>query len=57
MIITISEKGKLRVRIHANRQELDPIIRKEVLRVMDKRFKIRFTTTPLWDRTRKLNAR
>ena len=56
-IITISEEGNLRVRIHANRQDLDPIIRKEVLRAMDKRFKIRFTTTPLWDRTRKLNTR
>ena len=53
-IITISDEGNLRVRIHANRQDLDPIIRNEVLRVMDKRFKFRFNTTPLWNRTRKI---
>lgn len=52
-IITISEEGKLRVRVHANRQNLDPIIRKEVLRLMNKRFKIRFDTVPLWQKTRK----
>ena len=51
-IITFSEGGKMRVRVHANRQILDPIIRKEVLRVMNKRFKIRFDNIPLWDRTR-----
>ena len=52
-IITISEEGKLRIRAHANQQNLDPIIRKEVLRAMNKRFKIRFDTVPLWERTRK----
>ena len=52
-IITISEEGKLRVRVHANQQKLDPIIRNEVLRVMNNRFKIRFNTIPLWKRTRK----
>ena len=52
-IITISDGGKLRVRVHANRQNLDPIIRKEVLRLMNKRFKIRFDTVPLWERTRR----
>jgi hypothetical protein len=42
----------MRVRVHANRQIMDPIIRKEVLRVMNKRFKIRFDTVPLWERIR-----
>jgi len=51
-IITISEEGNLRVRIHANRQHFDPLIRKEVLRVMNKRFKIRVNTIPLWERAR-----
>ena len=51
-IITISEEGKMRIRAHANKQDLDPLIRKEVLRVMNKRFKIRFETIPLWERTR-----
>ena len=51
-IITISDKGNMRVRIHANRQEMDPLIRREILRAMDARFKIRCETIPLWERTR-----
>jgi len=51
-IITISDEGNLRVRIQANRQNMDPLIRNEVLRAMDTRFKIRSITVPLWERTR-----
>lgn len=51
-IITISEQGALRVRLNAKRQTLRPEIRKEVLRLMNKRFHIRFSTDPLWERTR-----
>jgi hypothetical protein len=50
-IITFSNEGRMRVRIHANRQNLDPVIRKEVLRVMNRRYKIRFDVIPLWERT------
>ncbi len=51
-VVTISKEGALRVRLHAKLQDLKPEIRKEVIRVMDKRFKIRFPTRPLWERTR-----
>jgi hypothetical protein len=51
-IITFTDEGNMRVRTHAKRQDLDSTIRKEVLNVMNKRFKIRSNTIPLWDRGR-----
>ncbi|MHA2306652.1 MAG: hypothetical protein ACXACU_14820 [Candidatus Hodarchaeales archaeon] len=51
-IVTISKKGELRVRLHAKLQDLKLELRKEVIRMMDKRFKIRFLTRPLWERSR-----
>ena len=51
-VITISKEGALRVRLHAKLQDLKIEIRKEVIRMMNKRFKIRFPTRPLWERTR-----
>ena len=51
-IITISNQGALRVRLHAKRQNMRPEVRKEVLRVMNKRYSIRFPTLPLWERSR-----
>ena len=49
-IITISKEGKVQLRGNAIRQNLQPVVRKEVLRNMNSRYKIRFATTPLWER-------
>ncbi len=51
-IITISNQGALRVRLNAKRQKLSLEVRKEVLRVMNKRYRIRFPTFPLWERSK-----
>jgi len=51
-IITFSNNNEMRVRIQAKRQEMHSLIRKEVLRMMNDRYKIRFSTIPLWERTR-----
>lgn len=51
-VVTISKEGALRVRLHAKLQGLKTEIRKEVIRMMDKRFKIRFPSRPLWERSR-----
>ncbi|MFX0013244.1 MAG: hypothetical protein ACFFB2_02745 [Promethearchaeota archaeon] len=52
-ILTISEKGSLRGRLRSKQQLLKPEIRKEVLHVMNKRYRIRFVTQPLWERSHK----
>ncbi|UCE14868.1 MAG: hypothetical protein JSV04_06715 [Candidatus Heimdallarchaeota archaeon] len=54
-VVTVSKKGELRVRLHAELQPLLPEIRKEVLRMMNKRYIIRFPTHPLWQRSRSYN--
>lgn len=51
-IITMSNQGALRIRLRAKRQKLSPEVRKEVLRVMNKRYRIRFPTLPLWERSK-----
>ncbi|MHA2224614.1 MAG: hypothetical protein ACXAC8_05390 [Candidatus Hodarchaeales archaeon] len=51
-ILTISKKGELRVRLQARQQSLRSEVREEVIRVMNNRFRIRFSTIPLWKRTR-----
>ena len=50
-IITFSKEGALRVRLYADQQPLKPEVRKEVLRLMNKRYRIRFSTFPLWERS------
>ncbi|MFX0206682.1 MAG: hypothetical protein ACFFDT_11915 [Candidatus Hodarchaeota archaeon] len=52
-IITVSKEGALRKRLGARQQSLTEEIRKEILRMMNKRFRIRFSTIPLWQRSRK----
>lgn len=52
-IITISKRGDLRVRLQAKQQSLRSEVREEVLRVMNKRYRIRSSTVPLWKKTRK----
>ena len=49
-IITISKEGKIGLRVNAIKQNLQPVVRKEVLRSMNNRSKIRFSTIPLWER-------
>lgn len=56
-VVTVSKEGALKVRLHAKQQPLQPEIRKEVLRVMNKRYRIRFSTRPLWQRSRRNNPR
>jgi hypothetical protein len=52
-ILTASKEGALRKRLGAKQQSLAPEVRNEVLRMMNKRFRIRFSTIPLWQRSRK----
>lgn len=52
-IITISKEGAVRQRLGAKQQDLSPEIRNEVFRMMNKRYRIRFSTLPLWKRSRK----
>jgi hypothetical protein len=52
-IITVSKEGALRKRLSAKQQSLTLEVRKEVLRMMNKRFRIRFSTLPLWQISRK----
>ncbi|MFX0150433.1 MAG: hypothetical protein ACFFAJ_06610 [Candidatus Hodarchaeota archaeon] len=52
-IISISDDGALRIRLSALQQQLKPVVRKEVIRIMNTRYRIRFTTIPLWERSRK----
>ncbi|MFX0126074.1 MAG: hypothetical protein ACFFAE_20805 [Candidatus Hodarchaeota archaeon] len=52
-IITGSKEGAFRIRLHAKQQTLLPEVRKEVIRMMNKRYRIRFSTLPLWERSRK----
>ena len=54
-IITISKEGAVRQRLSAKQQDLSPEIRNEVLRMMNKRYRIRFSTIPLWEISRKKN--
>ena len=49
-IISITEQGVKKVRTYAKKQELVPDVRKEVLRCMEQRTTIDFSTTPLWMR-------
>ena len=56
-ILTISNNGALRVRLHAKQQPLKPEIRKEVIRMMNKRYRIRYSTIPLWERSRRSHPR
>ena len=51
-VITISKDGALRVRLYAEQQSLKTEVRKEVIHMMNKRFRIRFSTLPLWERSR-----
>jgi hypothetical protein len=53
-IITIGKKGKIRSRVHAIQQPLDSKIRKGIIDRMNKRYKIPFSTVPLWNRSREL---
>ncbi|WP_455141188.1 hypothetical protein [Candidatus Hodarchaeum mangrovi] len=50
-IITITSDRNVNIRLRAKRQELTPVIRKEVIRMMDQRTRINFSTIPLWERT------
>ncbi|UCG03400.1 MAG: hypothetical protein JSW11_05290 [Candidatus Heimdallarchaeota archaeon] len=52
-IITISKEGALRKRLSAKQQSLVPEVRKDILRMMNKRYRIRFSSVPLWKRSRK----
>ena len=47
-IVSITEQGVKKVRTRARRQDLTSDVRKEVLRCMNQRTKIDFSTTPLW---------
>ena len=51
-VITISKEGALRVRLLAKQQSILPEVRKEVICVMTKRYRIHFSTLPLWNRSR-----
>ena len=51
-IISFSKEGALRVRLYANQQPLKSEVRKEVIRMMNKRYRIRFSPSPLWERSR-----
>ena len=51
-VLTISKEGALRVRLHAKQQPILPEVRKEVIRVINKRYRIHFSTLPLWERSR-----
>ncbi len=53
-IISISQKGEIRSRISAVQQPFDPDIREVILTHMNKRYKIPFSTIPLWKRSRAL---
>jgi hypothetical protein len=55
-VVTISDEGALRVRLHAKQQLLSQVVRKEIIRVMNTRFRIRFSTKPLWERSHKNQA-
>ncbi|MFX1283117.1 MAG: hypothetical protein ACFFB5_05650 [Promethearchaeota archaeon] len=56
-IITISKEGALRVRLHAKKQLILPEVRKEVIRAMNKRYHIHFSTLPLWERSRNSHSK
>lgn len=56
-VITISKEGALRIRLLAKQQSMLPEVRKEVVRVMNKRYRIHFTTLPLWERTRSSHSK
>ena len=51
-VITFTAESEFQIRIQAKKQELLTHIRNEVIRRMNDRFKIRFTTIPLWERSR-----
>jgi hypothetical protein len=55
-VISTSREGKIRNRIPAIQQRLDPEIREVILNAMDKRYKIPFSTVPLWYRPRVLKS-
>ncbi len=52
-IITGSKDGALRIRLYAKLQKLLPEVRKEIIRMMNQRYCIRFSTLPLWEKSRK----
>ncbi len=56
-VITISKDGALRVRLYAEQQSLKTEVRKEVIHMMNKRFRIRFSTLPLWERSRSSHSK
>ncbi|MHA1214397.1 MAG: hypothetical protein ACTSPG_03830 [Candidatus Hodarchaeales archaeon] len=49
-IITVSEDKKIRIQSQVSLHKMKPIIRSEILRLMDTRTKIPFPTVPLWER-------
>ncbi|PWI47271.1 hypothetical protein CEE45_12810 [Candidatus Heimdallarchaeota archaeon B3_Heim] len=53
-IISISNEGKIRNRVPSIQQNLNSEVRKEILNSMNQRYKIPFSTTPLWNRPRQL---
>ncbi len=55
-VISISREGKIRNRIPAIQQPLDPEIREVIVNAMNKRYKIPFSTVPLWYRPRVLKS-
>ena len=48
-VISISNQGKIRNRLPAIQQPLNPEIRKVILKNMNKRYNIPFSTIPIWD--------
>ncbi|MFX0181885.1 MAG: hypothetical protein ACFE95_02285 [Candidatus Hodarchaeota archaeon] len=52
-VATTSDEGTLRVRVHAKHQLLSQVVRKEIIRAMNTRFRIRFSTKPLRERSGK----
>ncbi|MFX0170599.1 MAG: hypothetical protein ACFE9L_01635 [Candidatus Hodarchaeota archaeon] len=55
-IISILDDGTLRIRLPALQKQLKPVIRKEVIQIMNKMFRIRFNTLPLWERSHKTQS-
>jgi hypothetical protein len=57
-VITISEEEEtIKNRLPAMKQPLNPEIRKVILKAMNKRYKIPFSTIPLWNRPRAQKSR
>ena len=50
-IITITSDRNINIRLRAKRQNLTPVIRKEVIRMMNQRTRINVSIIPLWERS------